>query len=67
MIHFGDNINPAVVSFVERLSSFGGSKCIRTIGKQIFVTLPCVLCREVYILYSVPISEGPLSEVPLYT
>ena len=33
--HIGDNINSAVVSFVERLSSFGGSKCIRTIGKQI--------------------------------
>ena len=29
--HIGDNINSAVSSFVERLSSFGGSKCIRTI------------------------------------
>ena len=34
------------MSFVERLSSFGGSKCIRTIGKQIFGTLTCVLCIE---------------------
>ena len=29
--HIGDNINSAVVSFVERLSSFGGQKCIKTI------------------------------------
>ena len=34
--HYGYNINSAVVSFAERLSSFGGSKCIRTIGKTIF-------------------------------
>ena len=33
--HVGDNINSAVVSFVERLSSFGCSKCI---GKQILGT-----------------------------
>ena len=58
--HIGDNINSAVVSFVERLSSFGGSKCIRTTGKQFFGTLTYVLCREV--LYRVPISEGPLSD-----
>ena len=33
--HVGDNINSAVVSFVERLSSFGGSECFRNIiGKQ---------------------------------
>ena len=44
--HIGDNINSAVVSFVEKLSSFGGSKCIRTIGKQVFGTLNCVLCIE---------------------
>ena len=62
--HVGDNINSAVVSFVERLSSFIGSKCIRSIGKPIFGTLTCVLCKEVY--YTVPISEGPLSEVTLY-
>ena len=42
--HVGDNINSAVVSFVERLSSFGGSKCIRTIGKQIFVERSIILC-----------------------
>ena len=46
-----DNINSAVVSFVERLSSFGGSKCSRTMGKQ-FGTLTCVLCREVYYIVS---------------
>ncbi len=28
--HFGTNINYVVLSFVERLSSFGGSKCIRS-------------------------------------
>ena len=50
--HVGDNINSAVVSLVERLSSFGGSKCIRTIRKQ---TLNCVLCREVY--YTVSLSR----------
>ena len=56
--HVGDNINSAVVSFVERLSSFGDSKRIRTIGKTIFGTLNCVLCREVYY-----ISEGPLYRI----
>ena len=54
--HVRDNINSAVVSFVERLSSFGGSKCIRTtcLGKQFFGTLNCVLYREVY--YTVSLS-----------
>ena len=53
---FGDNINSAVVSFVERLSSFGGSNaCIRTIGKTAVGTLTCVLCREVY--YTVSLSR----------
>ena len=33
--HVGDNINSAVVFFVERLSSFGSSKCIRTIGSDV--------------------------------
>ena len=50
--HVGDNINSAVLSFVERLSSFGGSKCIRAIGKTIFGTSTCVLCREVYYIVS---------------
>ena len=33
--HVGDDINSAVLTFVERLSSFRGSKCIRAtiIGK----------------------------------
>ena len=31
---------------------FGGSKCIRTIGKQNFGTSTCVLCREVYYIVS---------------
>ena len=48
--HVGDNINSAVVSFVEKL--LGGSKCIRSIGKQIFGTSACVLGREVYYIVS---------------
>ena len=61
--HFAirDNINSAVMSFAERLFSL---RRFKTIGKQNFGTLTCVLCREVY--YIVPISEVPLSEVPLY-
>ena len=62
--HVGDNINSAALSFIERLSSFKGSQCIETIGHVIFGTLNSVLCREV-LLYSVLISECPLSEVPL--
>ena len=63
--HVGDNINSAVLSFMERLSSSRGSKCTETIGHVIFGTSNSVLCREVY-YYSFPISEGPLSEIPLY-
>ena len=33
--HVGDNINSAVLSFIERLSSFQGSQCIKTIGNVI--------------------------------
>ena len=47
-MYVGDNINAAVVSLVERLSSCRRFKVYRTIGKQIFGTLNCVLCREVY-------------------
>ena len=45
--HVGDNINSesAVLSFIERLSSFRGTK---PIGHVIFGTLNSVLCREVY-------------------
>ena len=45
--HIGD-IHSAVLSFIERLSSFRGSQCIKTIGNVIFGTLSSVLCREVY-------------------
>ena len=45
--HFGDNINSAVLSFIERLSSFRGSKCTKTIGNVIFGTSNSILCREV--------------------
>ena len=50
--HLGDNINSAVAPFVERWSSFGGSKCIKTVGNQIFGTSTCVLCREIYCIVS---------------
>ena len=46
--HIGDNINSAVLSFIERLSSFRGSKCTKTIGHVIFGTSNSVFCREVY-------------------
>ena len=47
--HVGDNINLAVLSFsIERLFSFRGSKCTKTIGHIIFGTSNSVLCREVY-------------------
>ena len=52
--HVGDKINSAVLSFVERLYSFGGSKCIRAIGGNTLGFLPCVLCREVH--YTVTLS-----------
>ena len=51
--HIGDNINSTVLSFVERLSSLRGSKCIRAIGSTIFGTSTRVLCREVF--YTVPL------------
>ena len=30
--HVGNNINSVVLSFIERLSCFRGSKCTKTIG-----------------------------------
>ena len=42
--HVGDNINSAVLSFIERLmSSFIGSKCAKSVGHVIFGTLNSVL------------------------
>ena len=49
--HFGDNINSAVLSFIERLSSFRGSNCTKTIGHVIFGTSNSVLCREAHCPY----------------
>ena len=46
--HVGDNINSAVLSFIERLSFFRCSKCTKTIGHVIFGTSNRVLYREVY-------------------
>ena len=46
--HVGDNINSAVLSFIERLSSFRGSKCTKTMGRVIFLDLEQCPCREVY-------------------
>ena len=36
------------LSFVRRLSSLGGAKCTRTIGRKYFVTSSHVFCRDVY-------------------
>ena len=33
--HVEDNINSAILSFIERLSSFRGSKCTKIIGHTI--------------------------------
>ena len=46
--HIGDNINSAVLFFIERLSSPRGSKYTKTIGYVIFGTSNSALCREVY-------------------
>ena len=46
-----------VLSFIERLSSFGGSKCIRSIGK------PIVWYLKIVLSYCAPITESPLLEV----
>ena len=37
--------------FVRRLSSLGGSECIRTIGKNYFETTSCVLCEKFIVLF----------------
>ena len=58
--HIGNNTNSAVLSFIVRLSSFRGSKCSKIIGHVIFGTSNSAFCKEVYLIYSVPISEGPL-------
>ena len=47
--HVVDNINSAILSSVERLSSFRGSQCIEPIERVIFGTLSGVLCREVFV------------------
>ena len=47
--YIGDNIiNSAVISFIERLSSFRGFKCTKTIGHISFGTSNSVLCRDIY-------------------
>ena len=48
------------LSFVRRLSSLGGPKCIGIIGIKYFGTSNCVLYREI-----VPISVCPPLEIPL--
>ena len=54
--HFGT----VFLSFVRRLSSLGGPKCIGTIGSRYLGTHSCVLCREIILN-----SKRPLSEIPL--
>ena len=48
--HVGDNINSAVLSFIERLSSFRGSQM--SYRENNFGTSNSVLCREVYYIVS---------------
>ena len=55
-----DTLGPVILSFVGRLSSLGGLKCISTTGKLTFGDMKGVPCRE-----AVSFLEGPLSEVPL--
>ena len=64
--HVGDSIDSALLSFIEKLSSFRGSQCIKT--TENFWDLEQCTCNYNYrgLLYSAPIVEGPLSEVPLY-
>ena len=45
--HVGDNINSAISSFIERLSSSRGSKCTKTIGHVIVGTSNSVQARFV--------------------
>ena len=64
--HIGSNINSAILSFIERLSSLRSFLCIETIGESIFADhRQCPLYNR-GLIYSVPSSEGPLSEVQLY-
>ena len=57
--HVGDNyISSAVLSFVQRLPTFGGSKCIRAIGKTIIGTSTSVLCNCRQVYYTVSLSRS---------
>ena len=50
--HVGDNnINSAVLSFIERLPSYRGSKCTKTIGNVNFGTSNSVLYRDTVSLF----------------
>ena len=60
----GDNLNSAVVSFVERLSSSQRLKMYFSIIWDLEKRpLYMFICREVYYAVHVPLSEGPLMEV----
>ena len=48
--HIGDNINSAVFPFIERLSSFRGPKCSKTIGHVIFLGPRTVSFEERFII-----------------
>ena len=52
--HFGT----AFLSFVRRLSSLGGPKCIGSIGRKYLGTSSCILSKEIVL-----ISECPLLEI----
>ena len=65
--HFGDNINSAILSLVERLSSswrflmYGNYMDSNILGLKV---LSLVERSNIHV-YSVPFSEGPLLEVLL--
>ena len=48
--NIGDNINSAVLSFIERLSYFRGSKCTKTHVIIIIGTSNSILCIERFII-----------------
>ena len=46
------------LSFVRKLSSFGGSKCIKTVKNRILWTSSCVLWGEVVLIPEYPLSPA---------
>ena len=49
----GHTLCGSIVSFVRRLSSLGGPKCFRTIGRKYIGDSSWVLCREDVLIWGV--------------